>query len=196
METEIWKDIEGYEGIYQVSSYGRIKSLRYRHSSKVRIMKQQIVKGPYYTVEFNYKRKRDIRYVHRIVAKAFPEICGDYFEGAECNHKDENGLNNNASNLEWVTSKYNNNYGTRLKRSLETKRINGKRNIPVNQLDLDGNFIKTWASATIAAEQLGVGQGHISSCLTGKRQTAYGFKWEYATLPSSHPLQSVPVPSS
>ena len=178
--TEIWRDIEGYEGFYQVSSKGQIRSLHFRHSNRVQIMKQQVVKGPYYTIEFNLNRKRDIKYVHRIVAKAFPEICGEYFEGAECNHKDENGLNNCVENLEWCTPQYNYNYGTRLKRSLETKKKNGKRNIAVYQLDMDGNFIKRWDSATIAAENIGAHQGHISSCLTGKRQSAYGFKWRYA----------------
>lgn len=183
---EIWRDIEGYEGLYQVSSQGRVRTLNYKlKKGCIHIMKQAEVKGPYNVIELSNKNrghsKRTLFYVHRLVCFAFPEICGEYFEGAECNHKDENGLNNSASNLEWVTPKSNNNYGTRIKRSIETKNKNGKRNKPVNQYDIDGIFIKRWDSATIAANELGLKQARICRCCLGQRNHYKGFIWRYVS---------------
>lgn len=183
---ELWRDIEGYEGLYQVSNLGEVRTLNYRRQrGNVQNMKQHINKGPYYVVELSNKNrghsKRTLYYVHILVAKTFPEICGYYFDGAECNHKNENGLDNRADNLEWLTPKENNNYGTRLKRALETKKINGKRNIPVIQYNLDGSFVREWGSASIAAEELGFCQGQISSCCTGKRGSCSGYKWKHTT---------------
>lgn len=183
--NEIWRDIDGYVGLYQVSNYGNVRTLNYKMKiGVVKIMKQQTVKGCYHTIELSNKDrsiKRKIFYVHRLVAQAFPEICGEWFEGAECNHKDENTDNNNANNLEWLTPKANNNYGSRLKRSLETKAKNGKRNKPVNQYDVDGNLIKRWGSGTIAANELGLNQGSISRCCLGQRNYYKWFIWRYAS---------------
>lgn len=188
---EIWRDIAGYEGLYQVSNLGNVRTLNYHlQKGNVQNMKQQIVKGPYCIIELSNKNrghtKRTIYYVHRLVAEAFPEICGYYFDGAECNHKNENGLDNRAENLEWLTPKENNNYGTRLARSLETKKKNGKRNIPIIQLNLDGSFVREWKSGTIAEEELGFRQGHIASCCSGKRGSCSGYKWKH--LKDVHPF--------
>lgn len=188
---ELWKDIKGFEGLYQVSNLGRVRTLNYRmQKGNIQIMKQHINKGPYYVVELSNKNQghsvRTIFYVHRLVASAFPEICGDYFEGAECNHKNENGLDNRVENLEWITTKENNNYGTRLKRALATKKRNGKRDVPIIQYNLDGSFVREWKSASIAAEELGFSQGHISSCCTGKRNICSGYRWKH--LKDVHPF--------
>lgn len=113
---EIWKDIEGYEGLYQVSNLGRVKSLERRVASKcgsyrrVRERILKIVVSAGYGQVILCKPKNQTRFlVHRLVAKAFvPNPDGLKI----VNHKDENPLNCNSENLEWCTYKYNSNYGT------------------------------------------------------------------------------------
>lgn len=101
MMEEIWKDIEGYEGIYQVSNIGRVKCVQ-NH----KCLNQYTSKG-YKLVSLRKEGVFKSVSVHRLVAKAF---CNGYFEGAVVNHKDENPLNNNAENLEWCTRSYNATY--------------------------------------------------------------------------------------
>lgn len=116
---EIWKDIEGYECYYQISNFGRVKSLERISTQNVlikeRLLKQNIRKE-YYYVELNkdgYAKKYSI---HRLVGQAFISNPENY----PCiNHIDENKLNNNVENLEWITVKGNVNHGTRNKRSSE-----------------------------------------------------------------------------
>lgn len=126
MENEIWKDIEGFEGKYQISNYGRVKSLaRYRngrYNSAVFVDEKIIVPKKtnrgYLQIGLCTGKHQHYHfvYIHRAVAKAFPEICGEWFKGAVCNHKDEDKTNNRADNLEWITQKENINYGTRNQR--------------------------------------------------------------------------------
>lgn len=121
-ELEIWKDIKDYEGLYQVSNMGRVKSLNYHNTKEERILKQNIVRG-YYQVCFSVNKKRKYYRVNRLVAQAFLPNPNNY----PCvNHKDENPKNNIVSNLEWCDVKYNINYGTRNKRigkTIRRKRI-------------------------------------------------------------------------
>lgn len=106
---EIWKNIENYEGIYQVSNKGRIKRI---FKTKEKLVTQHLQRGYYYVCLCkNSKYKWYI--THRLVAKAF---IPNPLHLPEVNHKDENKVNNDESNLEWCTSKYNSNYGTRNKR--------------------------------------------------------------------------------
>lgn len=100
MENEIWRPVDGYEGLYEVSILGRVKCLGKgkTHNSGEHLMKLTQVRN-YYKVGLCRKGKTKTYFVHDFVAKAFPEICGNWFEGAECNHKDGNTLNNEASNL-------------------------------------------------------------------------------------------------
>lgn len=106
---EIWKDIQGYEGLYMVSNLGRVKSLNYRRSGKESILKYNIEKNGYLSVAL-YKDKKIKRHkIHRLVALAFVD---GYEEGLVVNHKDENKQNNTWTNLEWVTSQYNVQYSS------------------------------------------------------------------------------------
>lgn len=179
-EEEIWKDIEGYEGLYQVSNMGRVKSLERKAKNgmriKERIKKVKLRKG-YYALELSDVNGNKKTYnVHRLVAQAFlPNP-----DNLQCiNHRDENTLNNMVDNLEWCTHKYNVNYGTCIERRSK-KCINGKRARKINQLTLDREFIREWASAREVQRQLGFSQAHISKCCNGKYRQSYGFIWEYA----------------
>lgn len=135
---EIWRYISGFNGEFMVSNLGRVKSTdrtilsRNRFSSfekKVtgRFLKQH-KRGKYYQVVITWHDKHYNYAVHRLVAFAFPEICGAYFDGAVVNHLDENPENNIAENLEWCSQSYNCNYGTRnSKISQKTKHPKTKR---------------------------------------------------------------------
>lgn len=172
--NEEWKDIKGYEGLYQVSNYGRIKSLDRidakgnRRKSALRI--QGITKCGYYTVRLCKNGKLKNYLVHRLVAEAF--IPNPY--NLPCvNHKDENKQNNNVDNLEWCTKEYNNNYGTKIERQIE------KSSKTVFQYSLNGELINEFTSTQDVERKLGYCQPGISRCCNGKYKTAYGYKWSY-----------------
>lgn len=113
LNTEIWRDIAGYEGIYQVSNQGRVKRLGGYVDTKIgttqwvneNILKNRINKyrNNRCTVCLSKGSKQRVVAVHRLVAFAFPEICGEYFDGADIDHKDTDPTNNKAENLHWVT---------------------------------------------------------------------------------------------
>ena len=113
---EEWKDIKNYEGLYQISSLGRVKSLPKERNNGINneiILKQCTDKKGYKRVNL-YKNKKSTRVlVHRLVAEAFLNNPNNY---PLINHKDENPNNNKVENLEWCTYKYNNNYGNRAKK--------------------------------------------------------------------------------
>lgn len=127
---EIWKDIPGYEGIYVVSNFGKVKSLqRTRKCSygSIRIVYEKILnhkidKDGYHIVTLSKEGKTKCIGVHRLVAQAF---LPNSYNFPMINHKDEDPSNNNVDNLEWCTAKYNSNYGTRIDRMLGTKLKNG-----------------------------------------------------------------------
>lgn len=192
-EIEIWKDIKDYEGLYQVSNMGRVKSLgngkaKNPNLSKERILKQTINKNKYYNVQLFKEGKGKNYLVHRIVAQTFLSNS----DNLSCvNHKDENKTNNCASNLEFCTHQYNSNYGTikeRLskahkgkKKSQETKeKMSKTKSISILQLSKSGNIILgKWDSALQASNELGICRQNINKCLKGKTKTAYGYKWMY-----------------
>lgn len=128
---EQWKDIEGYEGSYQVSDKGNVKSLPRKmyngvayFTSKERILKPRVAKDKshYASVALRKDGRSKTVAIHRLVAHAFiPKIPGKTY----VNHKDENKLNNVATNLEWVTPRENLNYGD------FQRRKGAKRSVPV-----------------------------------------------------------------
>ena len=107
---EIWKDVVGYEGDYMVSSYGRVKTIKFGRN---KILGCGVDNRGYTHTTLFKGGKRETRNVHKLVATAFIPNPNNY---PQVNHKDENKINNNVSNLEWCTVLYNNCYGTRLKR--------------------------------------------------------------------------------
>ena len=119
---EEWRDIKGYEGLYQVSNLGRVKSLNYKHTNREKILKDSTNKNGYKNVNLYLEGVLRRFLIHRLVAEAFIENPNNY---PKVNHKDENKENNKANNLEWCTQKYNINYGTRTQRHSES--IKGSR---------------------------------------------------------------------
>jgi len=178
-EEEIWRDIKGYEGLYQVSNIGRVKSLgrtvTRKNGSKLsireRIMKPSTNHSGYLLVNlYNSRGKMKSFKVHRLVCEAFHKNP----ENKPCvNHIDENKTNNIASNLEWCTVSENNSHGTR------TARVAKARSKTIGQYTRDGVLVKVWKSATEVQSQLGFAQGAISEVARGKRKTAYGYVWKY-----------------
>lgn len=102
LESEKWKDIDGYEGMYQVSDLGRVRSFKY---GKERILKSNVLQSGYIQVGLHKNGRTKMKYIHRLVANAF--IPNDDSSKNQVNHKDENKQNNRASNLEWCTQQYN-----------------------------------------------------------------------------------------
>ena len=129
MIEEIWRPIEGYEGLYEVSSYGRVRSLdRYvKNGCSYRLHKGKVLsllKGKYGYIQINlcYNRKMYKKYVHRLVAETFLPNTDNL---PQVNHKDEDKTNNNVDNLEWCDHSYNINYGSRKDKVRDTAIKNG-----------------------------------------------------------------------
>ena len=178
---EIWRDIDGYEGLYQISNLGRVKSLdRYIVSRwgtpfclKGKIRRLRKDKYGYMCLSLNKDGKIRYKTIHRLVAQAFIPNPNNL---PQVNHKDEDKTNNCVENLEWCDGEYNLNYGNRKKKAAIS------RYKPINQYDLFGNLIKTWKSASTVQEELGFKACNICWACRGKIKTAYGFKWSYAIL--------------
>ena len=169
---EIWRDIEGYEGLYKVSNFGRVKSLKY---GKERILKPVKNGCGYIFVNLCKNREMNHYFVHRLVAKSFISNPQNL---PEVNHLDENKENNRVENLEWCDHKYNINFGTHNKRSGE-KRTNGKLSKTVLQYSKGGEFVKEWKSAMDIQRNFGYNHSFISACCRGERNLAYEFIWKY-----------------
>lgn len=187
MKEEEWRDIQGYEGYYQVSNLGRVRSLdRYKSWMGTKaFVKGRILKGGknqkgYRQVLLSKDGKSIAYIVHRLVAQAFIHNPNNL---PFINHKDEVKDNNNVDNLEWCDNVYNCNYGTAQKRRVE------KHLKPVLQYTLDGEFVKEYKSITEASQQTGIKCYNISRCcnvsfskspINGKYyqcKSAGGYKW-------------------
>ena len=187
---EEWRDIRGYEGLYQISNLGRVKSLRDNHGKyREKILNPSNRKG-YLIVSLCRKgRKREFK-VHRLVALHFIDNPNNY---SQVNHKDENKENNRVDNLEWCTPKYNSNYGTRTQRASE--KITGSKNPMYGK-----TYSKNPASRKVqcittgkkfncikeASEYYSINRVNISKCCKGKcgfcgthPVTGEKLKWKY-----------------
>lgn len=179
--SEVWRDVKGYEGLYQVSNLGNIRNIQ---AKPFTILKHRITSYGYDRVAlYSGNRKRKDIYVHRLVAEAFipnPENL------PFINHKDEVKTNNCVSNLEWCTQKYNNHYGSRAEvyerfRTGAFRRNPRKYTQAIRQFDSNGNLIREWTSiAEIRASGFWRNAGNILLCCNGKQEHAYGFRWQFA----------------
>lgn len=206
LPNEEWRNIEGYEGLYQVSNLGRVKSCGrtvfiksnfYKHGHyktyKPKMIKQSKDAGGYLIVSLydatNTKNSKNVK-VHRLVAQAFINNPSNL---PQIDHIDGNRDNNCVCNLAWVTCKTNANNPITISRKIESAKgskpnrfqsskyrmnsINGK--IPIVQLQMNGEFVKEYNSATDAHKETGFAPSFIAGCCKGKFKSAYGFKWMY-----------------
>ena len=197
---KIWKDIKGYEGLYQVSNLGEIKILSKKLKTglknnpyiqrKEKILKKQKNKLKYEHAIITKDGKAHNISIHKVVAETFLDKNNfksmPYEDRTKIdlnklvvNHKDENPSNNCIDNLEWCTQCYNINYGTRNNKVSKTMINFEKYSVKVNQYDLDGNFIKTWNSLKEIERTLGFSRSGISNCCRGIYKQMKGYKWEY-----------------
>ena len=187
---EIWKDIEGYKGIYQVSNLGRVRSLdRYitKAHPKTGTPKQYFQRGrivvthPLCNEYINVMLKKDGKIknhlVHRLVAKAF--VPG-YFDGADVNHKDFNRQNNRVDNLEWVTRRDNLKYSNGDTASA-MEHIHRSQRKPIIQMTMDGEYIREWPSIHSAHLALGLDSKSISGACHQNygTKTCGGYRWKF-----------------
>ena len=163
---EIFKDIEGYEGLYQISNYGNVKSLGNCKYKKDKILKYSKDKDGYLYVGLCKNGKHKYIKIHRLVAEAFIENPNNY---QQVNHKDEDKTNNHVTNLEWCTPKYNSNYGTRIQRVIESQ----SRMVECIETGI------VYSSTIQVERELGFKQSSISRCCNGIRNTCGGFHWCY-----------------
>ena len=179
---EEWKDIHGYEGLYQISNYGRGRTVdrvsfqrhwqggqsRYLHKRKIKKLFKR--KDGYVCVNLTKNKKQRTFNVHRLVAIHFlPKVDGKEY----VNHIDSNKNNNHFLNLEWCSQSENIQYAY----------DNGRKIPPherkVSQFDMNGNFIRVWKSEAEVERALGIFQSNIHKVCKGLRNQAGGYKWQY-----------------
>lgn len=174
MEKEIWKDIPGYEGFYQASNLGRVKSVTRIITDKHGILRklygtilhQYIGTNKYYQVNLSVNGKMKTEKVHKLIGLAFlPKENPTY----EINHKDENKLNNKANNLEWCSRSYNMLYNDNFKKLYKK----------VYKMSLENKFLQSYESLKDAANKNNCEKSGISACCNGKIKTYKGYIWKY-----------------
>jgi hypothetical protein len=179
---EIWKPVVGFEGLYEVSSYGNVRSvdrtiMRSNNNPlnlKGKMLPQYFKYGkstlPRCYVNLCKNSKNYTPYVHRLVAKAFIPNPDNL---PQINHKDENPQNNNVENLEWCTDKYNSNYGTAQERRIQ--KICKK----VTAYSLQGEFIKSFNSILDAAKEYNLDPSGITKVCKGKYKYCGDYIFRY-----------------
>ena len=181
---EIWKDVVGYEGLYKVSNKGNVKSLNWKKRGYAKNLWLKPHKNGYWQVELAKDGVKKCFVVHRLVASAFIPNPNSY---PQVNHKDENKKNNCVENLEWCNASYNAIYSLRRRgafvdgKGKPTRRNSSHARQPIIQMTLDGEAVRTWENSRTIFLETGMSDWSISECCRGKRKTAYGYKWQYAS---------------
>ena len=182
---EIWKDIDGYEGLYQVSNFGNVKRLDYRFTKEDYILTPKINKKGYLWVALFRDSKYKCFLIHRLVGNAFiPNSDGLPF----INHKDEDRTNNRVENLEWCTPSYNVRYSLERhpqRHKNRPRKIGGKvspykHKSKVIQLSKDGEQIKIWNMISEITNETNWRGSSIVEVCEGNRKSAYGYIWRFA----------------
>lgn len=189
--TEIWKDIKEFEGLYQVSNMGHVRSLdrtdkkgQFRFG---RVLADKHNNRGYHTIALSRDGTTKYRLIHRLVAMAFLDNPNKL---PEVNHIDEDKANNAASNLEWCTSEYNLNYGTRKARIAESAGYKHKTNYynkpkPIVATNVATGFSVRLPNLHAAGERLGIDFRQVSAVIRGKQRTAHGYRFELAGVPDA-----------
>ena len=167
---EIWKDIPGYEGKYQASNLGNIKSLNYSNTKKSRILKGGLTKDGYLQVVLYLNGYGKNFTIHRLIWNSFKGIITDDYQ---INHINEIKTDNKLINLEILLKIDNLNHGTR------NLRISKSLSKKVIKLDINNNILEEYNSTTEAGRINNISNRNISSCCRNERSTAGGFKWKY-----------------
>jgi len=177
----MWKSIKGFEGYYEVSDDGRVRSVDRTVkrkgggtlSYKGRELVPDKTKKGYLKVYLSKNSKKTNKLVHRLVLETFRPV--DRMEYKQVNHKDGDKLNNALSNLEWVTNQENHDHALAL-----GLRPLGLKSIPVIQYTMDGKFIAEYPSLEQCAKATGVCKGsRIRDVCIGRRKSAGGFKFKF-----------------
>lgn len=179
VKEEVWRPVKGYEEYYQVSNFGRVKSLNWDGTGVERIMTPCKGKRGYMQVLFNRNGIRATKTVHRLVAEAFIPNPNNF---PYINHKNEDKTINFLWNLEWCTAKYNSNYGTCVERSRDTRiKIGNYWNHNCRRKVIRYNEYSEveYESISEAAKQNKCSESAIGSCVRGKTKTSCGYKWKY-----------------
>lgn len=153
--NEVWKQVEGYGGRYEVSNLGNVRSKFYGELS------QRETPDGYLTVSLRDNKKNKRVRVHRLVAKAFVK---NIYGCDVVNHKDENKKNNKSNNLEWVTAENNSKYSSCR---------------PIRQYEVWGKPVRKWLGVTEASKELGISREGITNCCKGITRTYKGYVWKY-----------------
>ena len=173
MKKEIWKPVVGYEGLYEVSNLGRVKSVKF---GRERVLKPIKHPNGYLCVNLCKDGKRKNCLVHRLVAQAF---IPNPLNLPEINHINEQKTENRASNLQWCDRQYNCNYGTRNTKVAKALLNHPSKSKPVLQYTLKGELIREWPSTMEAERQGGFDNRRISFCCNGKRKKHGGYVWKF-----------------
>lgn len=167
MKEELWKPIPGYEGLYEASNFGRIKSLK-RRGARERILKPNTCGKDYLCVLLYKEGTRKVSYVHRLVAQSFiPNLENK----REVNHINGDKHDNRTKNLEWCS---------RSENLLHAYKTGLRKGRPVAKFSKDGTFLCIYLSGNEAQRETGIWQEAICACCKGKVKTAGGYRWSYA----------------
>lgn len=177
--NEIWKDIKGYKGLYQISNLGNVKSLKREKLKKDKIIKPYNTKG-YLRIGLLKNKVRKGHFIHRLIAQEFiPNPENKPF----INHINGITNDNNIKNLEWCTHQENVDHAWRTGLMKPPNKgkfgINSSRHTEVLQFDLSGNFVSEYGSVAEAGRKINLCPSVIFNVCSGIKKTAGGYYWKY-----------------
>ena len=175
---EVWKPIPGYVGFYEVSNFGRVKSLNYKRTGTTKILKPKKDKYGYLIIHLSKNGLKKYYLVHRLVAMTFIPNPDNL---PQINHRNEIKTDNSVWNLEWCDTKYNCNYWSYKEKQSLIQRNNPKQSKLVYQYTLDYQLVRVWPSSRECGRN-GFDRRSVIKCCLGKQMFHKGFIWSYVPL--------------